>query len=77
MATSDFIQRWGTSEERVNRAIAEAIVADNAGNRKGIQHALAGLMIAIPPSGHSCPNCNQPGEMYCPTVAIDRFRGLR
>jgi len=33
--------------------------------------------LALPPAGHSCPACNQPGDAFCSVVGIERLRGLR
>jgi len=31
--------------------------------------------LAVPPPGHSCPDCARAGILYCLTVAIERTRG--
>lgn len=33
--------------------------------------------LALPPKGHSCPMCSQPGDLYCLDVAIQRLRGIQ
>lgn len=31
--------------------------------------------LALPPAGHSCPYCAEPGTAFCAIVGIERLRG--
>lgn len=80
MVTPDFQQKYGISEDRAQAIINKALKFKAMGKeyRDDVQEQLADLgRLALPPRGHSCPDCNTAGTMYCLTVAVERFRGTR
>ena len=64
----------GYPDEVVARKIAEARL-ENFAQAQAILSELGTM--AIPPAGHSCPDCNRSGAAYCPTIAAERLRGIR
>ncbi len=71
------LTEYGLTEDQARAAINIAIVAKKNGYAEGVQAALMEIdKLAMPPLGHSCPDCNAPGDLYCLSTAIERFRGL-
>jgi hypothetical protein len=44
-------------------------------NRQELLGKLGSL--AVPPAGHSCPDCSCAGTLYCVSIAAERLRGSR
>jgi len=72
------LEKYGVTEAQAQSAIDRALIAKRNGYKDQVQAALTDIgKLAMPPAGHSCPDCNTHGDLYCLQIAIERLRGMR